>query len=784
MSESTGSSPVETISVRDLVTFTLRTGDLGNGSFQPPGRALAGTRAHQHRQSSLGPGWEFEVFLRHPLSRWLQLVGRLDALCPSRRLLEEIKTYTFRQPPQAPDPLHLAQARLYAWMLAIHHAWPDLTIRLCYLGLITPGRVEFVEAMTRAQLDQWATPILANYLAWAENERYRRAARNASIQTAPFPFGQFRPGQHQLSTAIYQAIRDRSRLFAQAPTGIGKTISALFPSVKAIADGYGRRIFYLTAKSPGRTVALQTAQHLRQAGIDLRCIALTARDKICFNQPGSPCDCATCPYAQGYYDRNRQAVEAVLERPIITRQDLREIGEEHRVCPFELGLDASLWCDLIIGDANYVLDPSAYLRRFFEDTDGESILLFDEAHNLPDRARQMFSATLLRPALAACASAIRAQLPSPAAHLYALDRLWSNQLDRQQRAEAIWTKLPEGWLDCLDRFSAEAAAWLALNEPAPFHNLLLQTYFEITTFQRVAAQADDRFTLLADQLAGGERLRLYCLDPSPCLDQALTRGRSAIFFSATLSPPDYYTRLLGGSGLRLDIASPFPPANLQVLVDDTLPTHFAARDRSLDRLGHLILNFARGVPGHVLVFFPSFRYLNAAADQLARMAPSQTLWRQSSAMDEAAREAYLEAFSTQASAPLLGLAVMGGIFGEGIDLVGDRLLGTVVVGVGLPQISLERDQIRLRFDQDQPGTGFDYAYRHPGWTRVLQAAGRLIRSPQDRGSLLLVDRRYRQPAYRAAFPPHWQTQTVRHPDQLRTALLDFWSGRFPPSPAG
>lgn len=772
--------PLETVSVRDLTEFTLRSGDLGgDGSFQPPGRALAGTRAHQQRQRSKGPGWELEVFLRHPLSSWLHLMGRVDALCRESRTVEEIKTYTSRQAPAEPDQLHVAQAKFYAWMLALDQDWQNVTITLCYLGLRFPGTTEFSQTLTRTDLEQWAAPLINHYLSWAERERERRLQRDLTLASASFPFGDFRPGQRRLSVAIYRAIRDRRRLFAEAPTGIGKTISALFPAAKALGEGHGRRIFYLTAKTIGRTVALDAAQRLRQAGADLRCIALTARDKICLGTNGTPCDRSTCPYALGYYNRNRKAVDDLLRRPIITRDDLREVGEAHQVCPFELGLDASLWCDLLIGDVNYVLDPSAYLRRFFDEGDGDSILLFDEAHNLVDRAREMFSAVLVQPALTATASLIRPALPSAASHLYALDRLWRERSAAQPSSEAVWDSLPDGWLDRLEDFLAEAASWLALNEPAPFRDILLQTYFDTATFLRVAAAADENYTILTDLISSGPRIRLYCLDPSKHLDQALGRGRSSIFFSATLSPADYFIQLLGGSGERVDLPSPFPPENVQVLLQDQLPTHFSAREQSLDDLCAHLLAFADGVPGHVLVFFPSFQYLEAAA---ALLDPTQThrlIWKQTPSMDEPAREAYLAAFQPENKRLVLGLAVMGGIFGEGIDLAGNRLLGVAIVGVGLPQLCLDREQIRVRFETLYPGQGFDFAYRFPGWNRVLQACGRLIRSPTDRGTLLLIDRRYRNRAYTEAFPSTWHPRPVRDPAALRKALAEFWS----PKPA-
>lgn len=772
--------PPETVSVRQLVEFTLRSGDLGgSGTFQPPGRALAGTYAHQQRQSSLGPDWETEVFLRQPLAPWLHLLGRVDALCWETRTIEEIKTYTSQHPPAQADGLHLGQAKIYAWMLAENHDWPKVTIRLLYLGLRFPGTTRFSQTFTRQNLQQWATPLIQTYLAWAKQERDRRRERDASLATTTFPFGHLRRGQDRLIDVISCAIRERRRLFAEAPTGMGKTISALYPAAKALGEGHGRRIFYLTAKTIGRTVALDAAQRLRQAGAKLRCIALTARDKICFGTNGTACDPSTCPYALGYYDRNRQAVGNILQRPIITMDDLRQVGQAHQVCPFELGLDASLWCDLIIADVNYVLDPSAYLRRFFEEGDGESILLFDEAHNLVDRAREMFSATLIQSSLRATAAAIRTVLPSTASHLDDLVHLWQQWTASNANRPAVLDSLPDGWIHLLEAFRTEAAGWLADNDPAPFRDILLKTYFDTATFLRVNAQADPSYTILTDSVFNDPRIRLYCLDPSKQLDSALHRGRASIFFSATLSPPDYFIKLLGGSGQHLQLPSPFPPNNLQVLIQNQLPVHFSARERSLDDLCAHLQAFAHGVPGNVLVFFPSFLYLETAAARMAKLYPDQIIWKQTPTMDEAAREAYLAAFDPNSKHPVLGFAVLGGLFGEGIDLAGNRLLGAAIVGVGLPQVCLERVQVQARFEMLYPGQGFDFAYRFPGWNRVLQACGRLIRSPTDRGSLLLIDRRYRDRTYTEAFPSTWHPRPVRDPAALRKALAEFWS----PKPA-
>jgi len=802
------SKPVHTISVRDLVEFVLRQGDLGGArEFVGSQRALAGIRGHQQIQRLRPTGYLTELPVEYCLETeefTLHIRGRIDGLLITSQhvLLEEIKTIQGTWDHQ-PDPLHWAQAKFYAYMHAREHALPELDLQLVYLELPAGKVTEFRQTVAFAELSDFVVSTTAVYVDWLRERHHWCLARNASIATLTFPFPTYRPGQRELAVAAYRVLANGGRLFLAAPTGIGKTMSVLFPAAKALGEGKLERIFYLTARTVGRAIAEGALSALRRGGLKLRAVTLTAKDKVCVRN-GRPCDLLTCPLALGYYDRIKPAIREALEREEITRGVLESVGLKHQVCPFELSLDVSVWADAIVCDYNYVFDPQVYLRRHFEEDGGAYAFLVDEAHNLVDRAREMFSADLEGKEILDVKRAIQQQAPRCAkalAQLQAAMRKLGNPTGTQDKSFAAsdpsvelnlfpaetaairkeedlvsaTPDFPDGLIEPLETALDEAESWLVKNQPAEFREALLGLYFKLHSCRRTAELYDERFVTLTEN-THNLKVRLFCLDPSRLLRKALARGKTAIFFSATLTPLNYYRTLLGGESGDpvLQLSSPFPSENLAVLIQDRIQTHFKGRTESIGDVVAAIGALVQGRHGNYLVYFPSYQYLHAVLQQFQATHPSVPVLFQRPGMTEPERDVFLAAFSVEHGETLVGFAVLGGIFGEGIDLVGERLIGAVIVGVGLPQLCIERNLIRDYFETHL-GAGFEYAYTFPGMNRVLQAVGRVIRSDTDRGVVLLIDARFSEPRYRRLFPAWWKFVRVRQTAALNAAVRSFWN---------
>lgn len=800
--------PIHTVSVRDLVEFVLRRGDLGGErEFVGSDRALAGIRGHQKIQRSRPTGYLTELPVEHPVDVdefTLLIRGRIDGLLitSERILLEEIKTVSASWKHE-PDPLHWAQAKFYGFMHARDNAVKELVLQLVYLELPAGKITEFREAVSFTDLSDFFTATTAEYVAWLQERHHWCLARDASIAALAFPFPEYRPGQRELAVAAYRVIANGGRLFLAAPTGIGKTISTLFPAVKALKEGKLERIFYLTARTVGRGIAEKALTDLRRAGLKLRAVPLTAREKVCVRE-GHPCDPLTCPLACGYFDRVKPAIREALEREEITRSVLEAVGQKHQVCPFELSLDVSVWADAIICDYNYVFDPQVYLRRHFAEDGGAYAFLVDEAHNLVDRAREMFSAELegrellevkraIKKAVPRCAKAltqlhaalrklgggsdgedetIEASDPSAELNLFPAK---SSTIEKQSDNVGTSREFPESIIEPLETALDEAEKWLVKNQPAEFREALLALYFRLHSFRRTAEAYDERFVTILES-DPDIKIRLFCLDPSLLLRKAQARGKATIFFSATLTPLDYYRTLLGGApeDAALQLPSPFPPEHLAVLIHDRIQTYFKGRAESIRDVVAAIGALANGRRGNYLVYFPSYQYLNDVLRDFQVANTTVPVLVQRPGMTEPERDEFLSSFSVEHGETLVGFAVLGGIFGEGIDLVGERLIGAVIVGVGLPQLCIERDLIRHYFQQ-QNASGFDYAYTFPGMNRVLQAVGRVIRSEADRGVVLLIDARFGEVRYRKMFPPWWKYVRVRQIANMNAALDNFWN---------
>ena len=781
--------PRLSVGVRTLVAFVLQNGDLVS-TFAGTQRSLEGLRAHQRIQRSRPASYQSEVHVSHEMETTdfiLEIRGRIDGVFSedSRVVIEEIKS-TYRELDKIekePDPLHWGQVQAYAWLYAIRNDLDEVEAQLTYYQLATRETRALRRTVTVHELDRFMTELLADYTRWATRLEQWRRQRNRTIQELNFPFEDFREGQRRMAVVVYRAIRSEGQAMIQAPTGIGKTMAALFPSIKALGEELTSKLFYLTARTTGRQAAEKALSVLRENGLQLKALTLTAKEKLC-PHPESTCNPEECPRALGHYDRLKEARSVAFQTDALDRETILRLAEEFRVCPFEFSLDMALWMDVIIGDYNYAFDPRVYLRRFFSDEGGAYTFLVDEAHNLVDRSREMFSAVLRKQPFLELRRALR---EDHRPLFRALGRINTKLVALRREClaaggEAASRDVPEDLLPPLLSFHQQAEKWLVKNKPSPWRDDLLQLFFDVSTFLRVAERFDASYTTCTSSDGKDLQIKLFCLDPADQMAEALQRSRCAVFFSATLTPFDYFNALFGGSDetVSLRLPSPFPPENLCLIIDERISTYYRDRQQTRHRLAQVIGRLVRGRNGNYLAFFPSYAYLSMVYDSFRGSYPDIPTIVQSREMDEQAREAFLERFVRDNPQPLLGFVVMGGIFGEGIDLVGRRLSGAVIVGVGLPGICLERDLIRDHFETKLQA-GFDFAYRYPGFNRVLQAVGRVIRTARDRGSVLLVDHRFGTRRYRELFPDEWQPVRPGTGRTLASILDHFWVSSGPTS---
>jgi DNA excision repair protein ERCC-2 len=773
-------------SVRNLVEFILRQGDLAVGGFQRRDRAAIGIWGHQRIQKSRPDGYKAEVAIAHVVERAelrLEIFGRIDGIFAAETplFIEEIKTTTAETSAIGEDynPLHWAQAQCYAYMYALQHNLAEIGIQLTYYQIDTHELKEFRRLFAWPDLERFFNELVETYLEWLKEVQAWLEQRDQSIQQLQFPYPGYRQGQREMAVAVYKTIRQKERLFVQAPTGIGKTIAALFPAVKAIGLELATKIFYLTAKTPGRTVAEKALDDLRQAGLHFKSVTLTAKEKICFCAAAGG-DPELCEFTKNYYHKARTALRESYHLEAFTRPVVEELARRYELCPFEFSLDLALWVECIICDYNYAFDPRVYLRRFFDQTDEPYIFLIDEAHNLPDRAREMYSAELDKRTVLELKKLVKPHLPEVATALQEINQAMLEKRRAGDGPALIEQELPETLLAATRRFIQQAESWLALNHPADFRPALLEFYFQCNSYVRTADYFEAWYvSYFEKQDKSGLKTKLFCLDPAPLLQIPLARSQAAIFFSATLLPLDYFQQVLTGSTANstLMLSSPFPQENSRLLIHNRISTRYARRQESYEAIAAAIETICAARQGNYLIFFPSYAYLAAVVELLRLRLPEEQLLIQAPGMKEVDRDAFLAHFSDGNTATLIGFAVMGGIFGEGIDLAGERLIGAVIIGVGLPQLCLERDLIRDYFDR-QNRRGFEYAYQYPGLNRAMQAAGRVIRSEQDQGVIVLIDDRFTQPRYTSLFPQAWRHfRVVQNVAQIREQLGQFWSAK-------
>jgi DNA excision repair protein ERCC-2 len=745
-----------TVAVRALCEFTAKQGDL-DLRFTPSPSAQEGIAGHGVVTSRRKTGYQTEISLSGEYGQ-LTVRGRADGYDPAANRLEEIKTYRgkLENVPENHRHLHLAQLKMYGWLQCERLGLQEIDLALVYFDIGSQRETVICETHSADTLRQHFNEQCGRFLAWAEQELAHRYARDAALTTLRFPHAEFRPGQRQLAEAVYKGAGSGRCLMAQAPTGIGKTIGTLFPMLKACPSQKLDKIFFLAAKTSGRKLALDAVATIRsgEPSLPLRVLELIARDKAC-EHPDKACHGESCPLARGFYDRLPAARAAAVQRASLDQAALRDVALAHDICPYYLSQDLARWCDIVVGDYNYYFDLGAMLHGLTVANEWRVTALVDEAHNLIERGRKMYSAELDQAAFR------NVRRNAPAALRKTVDRIdrqWKELIKEQAEAYRAYATLPDKFLGVLQRATAEITEYIT-DQPAAVDVDLQNFYFEALHFLRMAELFDENslFDVSIEDDAPGHARSLLCLRnivPAPFLKQRFATARSAVLFSATLSPWHFYADILGlpEDTAWVDVESPFKAEQLKIRIAGDISTRYRDRDNSLTPIAGLIADQFRERPGNYLAFFSSFDYLQKVADIFRETNPGIPMWEQSRRMDEAARNAFLARF--EPSGQGIGFAVLGGAFAEGIDLPGDRLIGAFIATLGLPQWNPVNEQIRLRM-QAIFGTGYDYAYLYPGMQKVVQAAGRVIRTPEDRGVVHLIDDRFARTEVRQLLPAWW-----------------------------
>jgi DNA excision repair protein ERCC-2 len=767
------------LSVHDFIDFTAQEGDMHGGFFSNK-RAVDGTKAHKKVQARRPIRYEKEKKIERSFTKGhhtLKLEGRIDGVFLTDPIeLEEIKSVEREFPGswEETPPLHRAQLLVYG---AMYRVEPEVILKLTltYYHLRSEQEERYTREMNGSELSVYLDKLLDKYFHRVEKRRLWIERRNGSCRNLTFPYGDFRAGQRDLSAQVYRAVRDECILFIQAPTGTGKTMGTLFPTVKAMGEGVVDRLIYLTARTPGRTMAALAVKDLEEAGAELITVILTGKEKMCRTPLARQCDPEYCPYAVGYHDKLEILRDQVDQIKYYDREIFEKLADEYKICPFELSLDLGLEADILVADYNHLFDPVVSLKRFFARQGERYTALMDEVHNLPDRGRDMFTAHLSKQSILEIKKSLKKSHPSleKSPLIRALDGInrqllaWRKQCDEKPDGIIVLEEPDKDLLDRIFRFNQLAEESLRSDLPEETYSLLIKFYLDTRFFTKLSEFYGEPFRfLIRSEKKKDCRVSLLCLDPAPLLKEGFEKCRSSILFSATLTPMDYFQQILIEKELgekktvrQREMPSPFDPLNCPVILRPDINTRYKGREESLPRLVEAIAEGLELGKGNHLVFFPSYRYLKMTKEKWEETFPDKELHIQTGRMSEEERHAFLARFThaMEAGESLLAFAVMGGIFGEGIDLPGELLKGVTVVGVGLPGLGKERDLLKDYY-QDKGMNGFDYAYRLPGWNRVLQAAGRVIRNESDTGIIQLLDDRFSYAGYRKLFPSYWQVR--------------------------
>ena len=793
------------LSVKELCAYALGGGDLDlrHGALRASlfERAAAGAEIHRKLQREAGAEYAPEVALSHSLlygGITYEISGRADGVIRTDPItVDEIKTVSGRAFDLPPAPMHDAQVKCYAYFLCCQKNLERIRTRLTYYRT-DDGKIKHLEAEhTKRELEEFFFMLLSRVQYRAQILCERETVLLPSAAGSGFPYSAVREGQDVLIKECYRDIRAGKRLFAEAPTGIGKTVSTLYPAVRALGEGHCDKIFYLTAKAATRREAFLAAQKIFEGGAHLRTVVLTARDQICPNEVAKRdpaglsrhCNPMDCPRAKQFYDKCPTAVcELLSQQSGYSRRSVEETAEKFGICPYEFQLELSEFCDTVICDYNYVFDPQVYLRRYFSDDavgSGRYVLLVDEAHNLADRARSMYSADLINTDINSViplfdeGDEVRTSLEKMSVTLYGLRRLCRDTLEKDENGIERGYYLNHG---SMDRLFEEVAAlrkqldsWLRTHATHPAEVAVYVLCGKLKRFEVIAEYFDNSFLTFIELEGEIRTVRLICLDPSRVLDARMNRAHAAVLFSATLTPPDYFADILGGGrdAVRISLPSPFDTENLCLAAVTGVSTRYEDREKSYKKIMTLIAATVSAKRGNYIVYFPSYAYMEKVAEMFHKKYPNVPLICQARGMSASEKDHFLDAFADDGKLRI-GFCVLGGSFSEGVDLPGGRLIGTVIVGTGLPGISNERNILRDHYESTRE-RGYDYAYVYPGMNRVFQAAGRVIRREKDRGVVVLIDDRYADPRTQGIFPDHWNhIEYAGNSSELAEIVQEFW----------
>ena len=777
--------PITRISVRNLVEFILQSGDLDSRRGTMDKEAMQkGSRLHRKLQKQMGSAYRAEVSLKQRTGYEdldIQVEGRADGIFTESEevWIDEIKgIYGNVEQLTQPIAVHKAQAMCYGYIYGIQKGLTQIGIQMTYVNLDTEVVKRFRELLSIEILEEWYGKLLDEYHKWLSYQLRWKSERNESLQNLEFPFP-YREGQRKMVSSVYHAIGTGRQIFVQAPTGVGKTMSTIFPAVRAVGEGKGGTIFYLTAKTITRTVAQEAFEVLRKKGMKYKVVTITAKEKLCFLEEPK-CSPEDCPYAKGHFDRVNHAVyELWTTKNRYDRETIREHAEKWQVCPFEMCLDLALWVDAVICDYNYVFDPTVHLKRFFgEGIGGDYIFLIDEAHNLAERGREMYSASVCRENVLLVRKAMKDKAP----RLYRSLGKLNKQLKELQEGCENYLVLPGTGTVTMTilKIQGEFDSFLEEHKDVELEDEVRQFYFDIRNFLNIEELVDENYVVYVENGEDGRfRLKLFCVNPAENLGEYLKKGRSAVFFSATLLPMGYYRKVLSSrqDDYGIYVESPFSKENRCILSAGDVSSLYSRRGyEEYCKIAEYIARTVWQKKGNYMVFFPSYKMMEDV--YLVYEEEFSTSWVrcicQNSAMKEGEREEFLQEFE-QNEKSLVAFCIMGGIFSEGIDLLGEKLIGAILVGTGLPQVGNERELLRS-FYTEKGENGFDYAYRYPGMNKVLQAAGRVIRTKEDQGVILLLDKRFRQREYSNLFPVEWNDWKPCTLSNVEEHLQEFWKG--------
>ena len=769
------------LSVHQLVDFLLRSGDIDNRVFNRSSMT-EGSRLHSVYQAKQSANYMSE----YPLSINLTvdeidilLEGRADGIIKrsdGTYVIDEIKTTVEELEKFHADNLewHLGQAKCYAYMFAKQNDLEFIGIKLTYIRQ-GKEKEQFIDqyVFNYLELEQFVLDLINEYLEFYNIIFQKVEKRNASIDSIDFPFKKYRKGQRELAKYCYAVAKKGSRLFVEAPTGIGKTMSTLFPFIKALKDDEKSKIFYLTAKTSGKEAVHQAIRILKEQGLSLSDIIITAKDKICFCK-GKACNPDECPYTKQYYDK----IQTVLRYAILTYDDfdlstINQIAYDNQICPFEFELDLSLFMDVIICDYNYLFDPISYMKRYFDEDSSHFLALVDEAHNLVDRSRDMYSASLSYQAFKEARKSVRhSKLHKLKLALSKMNKMFKEYLDDED-GNHIVSFFNDYTYKTISSFITTMQD-VNKNENKEVSKELLSFYLDVNRFSRILELVNKNYLLFYRKEKDDVELNVICLDASSFLSACMNRLQGTVLFSATLSPLDYYVDTLGGNekDARLVLPSPFPKESLKIVIVPNVSIRYKKRETSYQKVADYIKSFVKNKVGNYFVFLPSYEYLNNLMPYID--IEDADIFKQDREMSDEEREAFLTNFQPSPEKTALGFVVVGGAFGEGIDLVSDRLIGAVIVGIGMPRINFISDQIAEYYDNKEY-SGHDYAYLNPGMNKIMQALGRVIRSESDKGAVLLIDERYLNNEYRDLFKAEWRDYEVAFtPAEVSDICKDFF----------